>query len=122
MFIHCFLFAVLQLHSTEMLVGEKFGAGFISIGLSPTSPYTEIFNSLIIQQMESGQLNDYDNRWLVEKCVMQHREDVLASDMITVFQVRGIFYILVVAILLSFFGLFYQVRSTFFLASYFTQN
>lgn len=105
----CFL-----LHSTEMLVGEKFSGGFISIGLAAASPFVDVFNSVIIQQVESGHFADFENRWLVEKCVMEHREDVLVNDMITVFQLRGIFYILLVAIILSFAGLYYQVGSPLF--------
>lgn len=97
---------------TEILVGERFAHGFTSIGLPKNSPYVGLLNSIIIAQVESGELEDFDSRWLVDQCQMGALEESLTNDVITPFQVRGIFYILLMAIFLAFVGLLYQVISS----------
>lgn len=60
---------------SEVLVGERFAHGFVSVGLLKNSPYLETFNTIIIGQVESGEIEEFDSRWLADQCLMGAREE-----------------------------------------------
>lgn len=77
--------------------------------MSVNSPYTQLFDDIVVKQIESGEITELDSRWLINQCTRHQDDAAVSNDAITIPQVRGIFYILVFAIGLSFCGLFYQV-------------
>ncbi len=69
----------------------------------------EVLDDVLIVQTESGEVDKFDERWLIDSCGMNGKTGDSDNDTISVPEVRGIFYILIIAIILSAGGLFYQV-------------
>lgn len=102
------LFQIINLYELPLLILLD----LYSIGLPLNSPYVDLFDGVLIKQIEAGEVEDFDSRWIIDRCVTA--EDVEAKDEIspvTVSSVKGIFFALALAIVLSFCGLFYQVYS-----------
>lgn len=72
--------------------------------------YGSFFADAFFLQVDTGELEEFDEKYLMDQCQLQVHQDMLNSDVIKPSQVRGIFYILLFAVMCSLAALLYQVR------------